>query len=110
MIWLTWRQHRAQAVYFLVALAIRAAVLVPLGLSMFRALTDLGLDGCHHGTANVGSDCDTGRNTFSERFSLPLQFSTLLLLVPLLVGLFCGARSSRANWSRRRTVWCGCRA
>ncbi len=38
MIWLTWRQHRAQALYFLVALAVLAAVLVPLGLTMFRAL------------------------------------------------------------------------
>lgn len=44
MMWLTWRQHRAEAVYFLVALAVLAAVFVPLGLTMFRALTDLGVE------------------------------------------------------------------
>jgi hypothetical protein len=90
MMWLTWRQHRAQAIYFLVALAVLAAVLVPLGLNMFRALSDLGLNDCH-GTLPVGDACDVGRNSFAERFALPHQFSILLALVPLLAGLFAGA-------------------
>jgi hypothetical protein len=107
MIWLTWRQHRAQALYFLVTLAILAAVLVPLGLTMFRALTELGLDGCH-GTANMGTACDTGRNTFSERFSLHQQFSTpLLLFLPLLTGLFAGSPlvARELEQGTHRLVW-----
>ncbi|HEY6417282.1 MAG TPA: ABC transporter permease subunit, partial [Acidimicrobiales bacterium] len=106
MIWLTWRQHRAQALYFLVALAILAAVLVPHGLTMFRALTELGLDGCH-GTANMGTACDTGRNTFSERFALPQELSMLLLFLPLLIGLFAGAPlvARELEQGTHRLVW-----
>jgi hypothetical protein len=106
MIWMTWRQHRAQALYFLVALAVLAAVFVPLGLTMFRALTDLGLSNCH-GTLPVDDPCEMGRNTFAERFALPQQFSILLVLVPLLVGLFAGAPliARELEQGTHRLVW-----
>ena len=106
MIWMTWRQHRAQALYLLVALAVLAAVLVPLGVNMFRALTDLGLTSCH-GTLSVDDPCEVGRNTFAERFALPQQLSTLLMLVPLLVGLFAGAPlvARELEQGTHRLVW-----
>ena len=46
MIWLTWRQHRKQALYTLLALAALAAVLVPIGLAMRHTFADLGLADC----------------------------------------------------------------
>jgi hypothetical protein len=106
MLWMTWRQHRAQALYFLVALAVLAAVLVPLGLTMFQALTDLGLGNCH-GTLPVGDPCDVGRNTFAERFALPHQLSILLAFMPLLVGLFAGAPlvARELEQGTHRLVW-----
>jgi hypothetical protein len=108
MIWMTWRQHRAQALYFLVALAVLAAVLVPLGLNMLWALTDLGLSNCH-GTLPVDDPCEAGRNTFAERFALPQQLSILLALVPLLVGLFAGAPLVARELEQGTHRLCGCR-
>ena len=106
MVWMTWRQHRAQATYLLVALAALAAVLVPLGVTMFRALTDLGLSDCH-GTLLVDDPCEAGRSSFAERFALPHQFSILLVLVPLLIGLFAGAPliARELEHGTHRLVW-----
>ena len=45
MIWLTWRQHRKQALYTLIALAVLAAVMLPTGLAMHHTFTSSGLRG-----------------------------------------------------------------
>ncbi len=46
MIWLTWRQHRKQALYTLIALAVLAAVMLPTGLAMHHTYTNSGLAAC----------------------------------------------------------------
>ena len=46
MTWLTWRQHRAQALFAAIGLAILAAGILLSGLAMFDSLTELGLDAC----------------------------------------------------------------
>ena len=43
MIWLTWRQHRRQALFTMLGLAALAAFVIPTGLSMRHAFTRLGL-------------------------------------------------------------------
>jgi len=46
MIWLTWRQHRKQALFAVIGLAVLAAVLIPTGLQMYDALEETGLRAC----------------------------------------------------------------
>ena len=46
MIWLTWRQHRQQAVVAVLLLAALAALLVPSGRQMHRDFVDSGLGRC----------------------------------------------------------------
>lgn len=46
MIWLTWRQHRKQALFALAGLAVLAAVLIPTGQQMYDALGSTGLADC----------------------------------------------------------------
>ena len=99
MTWLTWRQHRGQAVFAAAGLAILAVVMVTSGLAMFDSLTELGLDACGS-VSNSLDRCDNAAGAFSERFGLLQQVAILLLLLPLLLGLFGGAP----------LVWCGRRA
>lgn len=46
MIWLTWRQHRKQLLFTVVALAVLAAVMIPTGLAMRHAFDSYGLPAC----------------------------------------------------------------
>ena len=46
MIWLTWRQHRKQALFTAIALALLAALMVPTGLQMHHAINSSGLADC----------------------------------------------------------------
>jgi len=90
MIWLTWRQHRAQALFSLVGLAVLAAVLVPTGLGMYRTFHDSGLADCLSGAAGVPPACEDEARAFFLRYNAFQPFGILLLLLPLLVGMFFG--------------------
>jgi hypothetical protein len=85
MIWLTWRQHRKQALYTVIALAVLAAFIVPTGLAMHRDFDRLVVRGC---VPNV--PCD-GYHEFSTTYGSYIYACMLLLVVPLLFGLFWGA-------------------
>ena len=106
MTWLTWRQHRAQAAYAAAGLAILAVVMVASGLAMFNSLTELGLDGCGP-LSNSLDSCDNAAGAFFDRFALLQQVATLLLLLPLLLGLFFGAPlvARELEQGTHRLVW-----
>lgn len=114
MIWLTWRQHRQQALFALIGLAVLAAVLVPTGLQMYNALDDTGLAACLRklGTAEFVSTeqtavCDAADAKFESAYGNRMIPAVLLVVLPMLVGLFWGAPvvAREVEHGTHRLVW-----
>jgi hypothetical protein len=97
MIWLTWRQHRKQALFTVAALAVLAALMAPTGLAMRHTFAAKGLKGCAGILANsgppgpAGEACNTALRDFNNQYNVLLIMAVLFLVLPLLVGLFWGA-------------------
>ena len=106
MSWLVWRQHRQQALFALLGLAVLAAFLVPTGIQMHTAFTKAGLDDCLPAAARVAfvqvgenpdqaSDqarrCQELAERFASRFGNRGTVGILLWFLPLFAGLFWGA-------------------
>jgi hypothetical protein len=93
MIWLTWRQFRAQAWVAAGALAVAAAVLAVTGLHLAHLYDASGLGACHaHG--DCGMLGTTLMNEFRASATDKLLYNggvVLLYAVPALIGLFWGA-------------------
>jgi hypothetical protein len=93
MVWLTWRQHRTEALGGLLLLAAVAAILLAVGLPMHTAYRQDGIAGClglpnQHTTAACASMIDE----FTSRFSTATEtLIPWLNLVPALIGVFVGA-------------------
>ncbi|MEU4552404.1 transporter [Micromonospora violae] len=113
MIWLTWRQHRKQALYTLLGLAALAALLVPIGLSMRNTFSDLGLADCAAQLARADvaqatrEACDAGFHRFGNQYSGLNLVAVLLITLPALVGLFWGAPlvAREVEHGTHRFVW-----
>jgi hypothetical protein len=115
MIWLTWRQHRMQAAYMLLGLAVMTAALVPLGRSMNGAFDNDGLAAClRRGNPEYiyplrdnNSNCGELADVFMGRFGSLLPLGILLVLLPLVVGLFFGAPlvAREVEHGTHRLVW-----
>ncbi|MET8231478.1 transporter [Micromonospora sp. NPDC005298] len=113
MIWLTWRQHRKQVFYTLLAFAALAALMVPIGLSMRNTFADLGLADCARQLADTNvaeatrQTCDAGFRRFSNRYGSLNLVAVLLLTLPVLVGLFWGAPlvAREVEHGTHRFVW-----
>jgi hypothetical protein len=92
MIWLTWRQFRAQALTAAAALAAVAILLGATGPRLASRYATSGIAGCHGGScANAASDFLTqlaATRTYPFVYSLGL---VLVLAVPALLGIFWGA-------------------
>ncbi|MFU8854197.1 transporter [Micromonospora sp. SL1-18] len=97
MIWLAWRQHRKQLLFTLIAFAALAALMIPIGLSMRHTFADLGLSDCVRQAANTDTapeamrTCDGAFRQFTNRYGSLNLVAVLLLVLPMLVGLFWGA-------------------
>ncbi|MFD0784624.1 ABC transporter permease subunit [Micromonospora azadirachtae] len=97
MIWLTWRQHRRQALFTLVGLAALAALMIPTGLMMRSSYADKGLAECLRVLNAVQPDpeharsCNRALNQFADQFNSMSLLGVLFLVLPLVVGLFWGA-------------------
>jgi hypothetical protein len=87
MTWVTWRQHRSQALYGAGALVVLSLVLVLTGLHMASAFRASGLSSCQ---SNQG-DCAALANAFSGRFKALEAIGVLLMVLPLFAGVFWGA-------------------
>jgi len=85
MIWLTWRQFRAQAAIAAGALLALAVYLVVLGFAM-RHSYDVDVAGC------TGDSCDNLQDAFKDRYATyVLLAAALLVAVPAVIGVFWGA-------------------
>ncbi|MEU3454768.1 transporter [Micromonospora sp. NPDC006766] len=97
MIWLAWRQHRKQLLFTLIGFAALAALMIPIGLSMRHTFTDLGLPDCVRQMAradvaqSTADACQAGFRRFTNRYGSLNLVAVLLLVLPMLVGLFWGA-------------------
>ena len=114
MIWLTWRQHRKQVLFAVIGLAALAAALLPTGLQMHDKFNNSGLAAClaKLGTAQMVSakasnSCQDLSGNFSHEFGGMSLIAILLLVLPLLVGLFFGAPlvAREVEHGTHRFVW-----
>jgi hypothetical protein len=113
MIWLTWRQHRKQALYTLIGLVAVAAVMLPTGLAMHHAFTDSGLAAClaKQGTGQfvpaTAPDCSGLSQQFLNRYGSLTPVGVLFVILPVLVGLFFGAPlvAREVEHGTHRLVW-----
>jgi hypothetical protein len=113
MIWLTWRQHRQQAVVAVLLLAALAALLVPSGRQMHREFVDSGLAQCLETMSRAefipdqGSGCDGPAALFSDRYRTFTILAIIFAVLPLLVGLFFGAPlvARELEHGTHRLVW-----
>jgi hypothetical protein len=91
MMWVTWRQHRAQAYAGLVLTVLAAAVFLPSGMSIRAAYTHDGVGACLlQGTG--GEHCQTVLYAFLDRFNgIANHLLTWFTPVPGLIGGIVGA-------------------
>ncbi|GAA1401062.1 ABC transporter permease [Kitasatospora putterlickiae] len=111
MIWLTWRQHRRQALWTTVALVVLAAVLVPTGLAMRSSFEDSGLGAClralGHAELVDGGGCEALSQRFKSKYESTAYLAILLVLLPVLAGIFLGAPlvAREVENGTHRLVW-----
>jgi hypothetical protein len=93
MMWLTWRQFRAQAVVASAALAVVAVVMVTTGIELVRAYDAIGIPGCQPGV-----NCQSLASSFLSQYGSGSAYSrvggiatALALLAPAMIGIFWGA-------------------
>ena len=115
MIWLTWRQHRKQVLYTLVAVAALAAILVPTGLSMHGQFRDTGLKACLDGMGTASMitltpdvlECQELAHSFQNKYSSLAFVAVLFVILPVFVGAFFGAPlvARELEQGTHRFVW-----
>jgi ABC-type transport system involved in multi-copper enzyme maturation permease subunit len=91
MIWVTWRQHRSQAIACLALLAALTVYAVIEGTSMRSAFSSDGLAGsCLARTQGTG--CENGIGAFMGKFGseVNIAFWSVTLIVPGLIGVLAG--------------------
>jgi ABC-type transport system involved in multi-copper enzyme maturation permease subunit len=117
MIWVTWRQHRGQAIACLAVLAALAVYAIIEGTSMRSAFSSDGLAGsCLARTQGTG--CENGIGAFMGKFGsgVNIAFWSVALIVPGLIGVLVGGSliareleygTWRLAWSQSvpRTRW-----
>ena len=105
MIRFTWMQFRFQALVALGGLAIVAVVLGLTGPSLVHLYDASGFTTC-----SAHDDCSTLTNGLLSHDRLLQDLSSVLLVVPALIGLFWGRHSWRASSRLEPFALCGLRA
>lgn len=108
MIWVTWRQHRTQAIACLVMLFLLAAYAITVGVWMRATFNDDGLPVCLARSGGVG--CPAAITSFVDKFDhngFAALINLPLIAIPGLLGLFVGApllgqELERGTW---RLAW-----
>jgi ABC-type transport system involved in multi-copper enzyme maturation permease subunit len=116
MIWVSWRQHRSQAIVGLGILCALAVYGLVLGLQMRSSFSNNNLATCL--AHSLGASCPNSVATFDNRFGslVNIGFWAVLLLLPGLIGAVVGATvlgrelemgTWRLAWSQTvpRTRW-----
>jgi hypothetical protein len=90
MIWVTWRQHRGQAISCLALLVALAVYAIILGTSMRTAFTNDNLAPCL--ARSQGTGCETAVGLFMGKFGseVNIAFWAVALIVPGLIGVLVG--------------------
>jgi FtsH-binding integral membrane protein len=108
MIWVSWRQHRSQAITCLALLGILAAFAIVVSTSMRTAFSHDGLAACLAHSAGTGT-CQSAAGAFMTKFSamVNIAFWALLLLLPGLIGVVVGAPliASELEYGTWRLAW-----
>lgn len=91
MLWLTWRQHRAELVAAIILLAAIGVLLLVSGISMHRAFDAEGVAACLGRLGDGRSTCGEIVTGFSDRYIVWGDLLTWLNLLPGLAGVFVGA-------------------
>lgn len=90
MIWATWRQHRIEALFVAITLALLAAVLIVTGMQMASAFQSLGVGPClSPNDANV--NCSEIIGAFRDQFGWLQGASGWLNMLPALLAMLVGA-------------------
>lgn len=89
MIWVTWRQHRGEAIAVGATLVVLALVLLVTGNMMANTLQQLGATGCFGSSPNDG--CFNAINTFLGEYRTLWSASRGFVVLPALLGIFIGA-------------------
>lgn len=89
MLWLTWRQHRGEALAVVAVGVGLAAVLALTGLQMRSAFDAQGVGGCL--SPVQPANCSGVVKGFEQQFQLYLSFYQWFNLIPLVLGIFVGA-------------------
>lgn len=89
MTWLTWRQHRQQALFGAGTLALIALLLLVTGLHMHSVFSSSGLSRCLAGRGHA--NCGDLEGAFESRFSTLRQLVPFFMVLPALLGIFWGA-------------------
>ena len=118
MIWVTWRQHRAQAIACVILFAALAALAIGFGIPMRATFDDDGLPACL--ARSGGAGCGPALASFVDRFGhggvSSALLNVLLLAIPGMFGAVVGATllgrelelgTWRLAWSQSvpRTRW-----
>ena len=103
MIWLTWRQFRAQAAMMAAALAVLAVILVVTG----PGLADDYASGIATCTAQSGGCANFADRFFQNHQDAFLAVTAVVLVLPALIGLFWGAPliTRELEAGTHRLVW-----
>jgi hypothetical protein len=86
VIWVTWRQHRAQALATLIGLGVIGVFSLITGPRIVAAFREL--NGC---LVVPGQDCSLLHDSFDRRFGGLQIVIPLYMVIPLLIGVFLGA-------------------
>jgi hypothetical protein len=86
VIWLTWRQHRAQALSTLIGLGAIGVFLLITGPRIASAFHEL-----HACLVVPGQDCSLLHDSFDQRFNGLRFLVPVFMVVPMLIGVFLGA-------------------
>jgi hypothetical protein len=82
MIWLTWRQHRMEALIIATVVGVFAAFLIVTGLNMYHVAQQLDLSNC-----TARPDCEALREAFRHQFDTFFNAVGWLNLSPALLGM-----------------------
>src|SRR5262249_9787670 len=107
MIWLTWRQHRSDALVTLALLAASGVFLLVTGLSMGHTLQESGLGGCLSSPSSSPSVCSPLGKVVVQKEAPCVPFVFGLLLIPILLGALVGAPLVAREYEQRTNllVW-----
>ncbi len=91
MMWLTWRQHRGEALGITALLSALGLLVLVTGIPMHQAYERDGVAACRLPSAAADEACARILQSFDAQFeSLPTQIGPLLHLTPVFAALLIG--------------------